>query len=699
MHVKTIKQHDAKDCGAACLCTIGYYCGKKHTLRFMRSITHTGQNGVSLLGIMEGADRIGIDAEAYLATIEELIIVLKEKTFPIIIHLNSNHFVVAYGIRNNQVLVSDPAYGRRKLSIGDLQEKWSGYLVVFSDRGLDKDAQEKHFKMASLIRILKGNWKCLFHILFMSFALLGFSMGSAYIYQTLMDYGQMNLAQNIHDKSNVIVRLFAAISNYGVVCLFVFMVFLAVMTMAISMIKGKMEVVLDQKLDIALMDDYVSKIYHSKLGDLLTRMTGDYVTRITDLSAVRGMISGMLVSFLVNTILFVFGSILLVRINLWLYTIAVVTLFIYFVLIFVLRKPYEAIMHSVMNANAEAQTYFKESIQGIELVKANHMEDEVHSHMMKKYVSLKRKSLKGSYLGMYSSSVCDFIDQISKLIIIFAGFDFASKGVMSLGELMTFFMLLSLLEDSAAELVSMQLSFQSGLVSIDRLKDIEYLEDEPAGEIEASHISEIQVKDLAFSYFGQPPLFMDLSFSITGRRKIAIIGENGCGKSTLLRIIMGLERPMRGQVCVNGITNDRIKLCSLRERISYVPQTPFLFADTLLYNITLGKDYPIDEVKEVCFHAGLGEFLEKSPQGLELFIDENAANLSAGQKQSIAIARALIRKPDVLMLDEATCNMDASREKMVISYLMNLDIPCIFVTHDQAIINKADHLIRIGAEK
>ncbi len=274
-----------------------------------------------------------------------------------------------------------------------------------------------------------------------------------------------------------------------------------------------------------------------------------------------------------------------------------------------------------------------------------------------------------------------------------------SKSVMSLGELMTFFMLLSLLEDSASELVSMQLSVQSGLVSIDRLKDIEYLEEEPEGEIVPQRISDIQVENLAFSYFGHPPLFMNLSFAITGKQKIAIIGKNGCGKSTLLRIIMGLENPSGGQIYINGIKNSKIKLSTLRERILYVPQTPFLFADTLLYNITLGRDYPINEVKEACFHAGLGEFLENIPQGLGLFIDENAVNLSSGQKQSIVLARALIRKPDMLVLDEATCNMDASKAEKVISYLMNMDIPCVFATHDHSIINKADRVIRIGDEK
>jgi len=444
------------------------------------------------------------------------------------------------------------------------------------------------------------------------------------------------------------------------------------------------------------MDNYLSRIFQSRYSEISTRMTGDYITRMSDLGTVREMISGMLIAFLIDMNLFVLGSILLIHINKWLFAISVTTLLLYSLLILILRNPFEIIAHSVMSANAELQTCFKESIQGIELIKVNHIEKNAHARLMKKYKDFKEKSVKGSILGLYGSSISTFIDQISGLIILFSGIEFVNRQIMTLGELMTFLALLSLFEGSANELVSMQQQFQNGLVSIDRLKDIDYYEKEIDGEIELQHISEIRIDRVSFSYFNRPALFKNVSFTISGNKKIAIVGENGSGKSTLLRIVMGMERALSGQVLINGINIDRIDLYNLRDRISFVTQTPFLFADTLLYNITLGTEYPIQEVVGVCKIVGLDEFLDKSPHGLETFIDENATNISAGQKQSISIARALIRKPDILILDEGTCNMDAQREENIIDYLLEIEMPCVFVTHNDSIIKKANYVLRIG---
>ena len=690
-HLITIKQHDSKDCGAACLCSISRYYGKKHSLRFLRMLTHTGQDGVSFQGIAEAAERIGLNTEAYEATMNELLTYIKTEKKPVIVHLKSNHFVIAYKVRKNKLCISDPASGKYGLSVEQFQQRWSGFFMSFFDLGSDKDIEETTQKMSFITNIIRPNCKILFGIFVMSFVLLGISICSSYVYQILLDYGKNTRDALLNKDSNVIVGILSSISSNSVMQLFVFMVFLSIITMLVMLIKGKAEIVMTKKMDIIFMDNYISKIFQSRYSEISTRMTGDYITRMSDLGTVREMISGMLIAFLIDINLFILGSILLIRINTWLYAISLTTLLLYSLLILILRKPFEIIAHSVMSANAELQTSFKESIQGIELIKVNHIEENAHARLMGKYKNLKEKSVKGSMLGLYGSSVSMFINQISGLIILFSGFEFVNRQIMTIGELMTFLSLLSLFEGSANELVSMQQQFQNGLVSIDRLKDIDYYEKEIDGEVELQHINEIRVDRVGFSYFNRPALFENISFSISGNKKIAIVGENGSGKSTLLRIVMGMERALSGQVLINGMNIDKIKLHDISDRISFVTQTPFLFADTLLYNITLGNEYPVQEVMEVCNIVGLDEFLEKSPQGLETFIDENATNISAGQKQSISIARALIRKPDMIILDEGTCNMDAQKEENIIDYLLETEMPC-----NDSIIKKVNHVLRLG---
>lgn len=159
---------------------------------------------------------------------------------------------------------------------------------------------------------------------------------------------------------------------------------------------------------------------------------------------------------------------------------------------------------------------------------------------------------------------------------------------------------------------------------------------------------------------------------------------------------MGIEKSNTGKVMINEIELENISTKDFRRRVAYVTQSPFLFADTLWYNITLGIDYRTEEIEKACELAGLQGFIQSIPQGLNMFVDENAINLSAGQKQAIALARAIIKRPDILILDEATSNMDNEKEETVIHNLINLDIPCLFVTHNKELIAKADSIIEIG---
>lgn len=694
--VKVIKQHDRKDCGAASLCMISSYFGKEHSLRFMRGITHTGQNGVSMQGLSEGAERIGIASDAWQADAGELVSYLEKEKKPVILHMVNNHFVVAWLAKGSKIWLADPAVGKYHLAREKFEKLWSGYFMTFEDQGPKKDEKEEKVAAFPFKDIVTKNWKGLCYILILSCVLVGASLCMPYLFQVLMNYGDAIANANVHDEQNLIVRTLSFIASHGEVKLLLFMIALTAVMALVTYFKGRASAILARKMDVELMDQYSSKLFRTKISELSTRMTGDYASRAADLVIYRSMMTEVFVSFLINVSLFLVGSILLIRINPWLYAVSMVTLLLYTLLVLALRKRFEVATHATMSANAEVRTYLKEAIQGMELIKANHAEKDVQARLMEKYESLKNRAYRGNILGSYSVSVSTLIEQLSNVIVIFAGFEFVEQRVMSLGELMSFFMLTSLFLDSAKQLVSMQQDFQSGLVSADRLNDVRYLDEEAEGDIRLDQVSEIRLDHVGFSFFDRPELFSDVSFTLNGQTKMVLIGENGCGKSTLLRIIIGMEKAASGKVFVNGTSIENIHVQDLRERVAYVTQNPFLFADTLFYNLTLGRERKMEEILEACEMAGLGDFLRETPQGLGLFIDENAVNLSSGQKQSIAIARALLRKPDVLILDEATSNMDPAREEAVITRLMNMDVPCIFVTHNRDVMKKADIVVELG---
>ena len=157
---------------------------------------------------------------------------------------------------------------------------------------------------------------------------------------------------------------------------------------------------------------------------------------------------------------------------------------------------------------------------------------------------------------------------------------------------------------------------------------------------------------------------------------------------------MGIERASEGIIKINGFDVKDLDLSDLRSKISYVTQTNFLFADTLRNNITFGDiNYSQEDLEKACEFAGLKKMIEKMPRGYDTYINENGSNMSMGQRQAIAIARAIIRNPKLLILDEATSNMDEEREKMVIENVVKLAIPCIVVSHSTYITSCFDRII------
>ena len=702
--IKFVMQHDMKDCGAACLCMIASYYGKKHTLRFMREVTHTGQNGVTMQGLSDGAEKIGINVEAYEATTEELEEIFQTGQKPMIVHLKTNHFVVLYKVKKGGFYIIDPAIGKYHLNKDKFAEIFSGYVMMFEDCGLDFDQKEEKKKNKIIQRVVCNNWKQLLALMLMSWFIMGVSLCSSHLFQLLLDQGQTKKATYgitdsigyAHDTDNPIIGFLSFFGDQGHDKLFVFMIALTVTMSMVYLLKGVTEARMTKRMDYSFMNEYVGKIFSSKIHDVASRTTGDYVTRTADFTKIQEMISSLFVSLTLNINLFVIGSILLIGISVQLYFVAMLTLILYWVLAFLLRRPLDIVYQTSMSAKAEMNTALKEAVEGIEIIKSYNIEDRMQDQLMNKYDKYLDKNYKGDLLYSYGVSGSALIEQISNLIVIFAGFEFINGYMMSLGELMTFFMLLSIINGSANQLLSLQQDFHNGKMAIERIDDIINMQDEPIGEIKVDKIYEIEFANIYFSYFGRSKLLENISFSLKGNAKMAIVGENGCGKSTLLRLIMGMEESSAGHIYINGIDISKVKVRELRNRIAIVQQQTFLFAGTLLYNITLGKEYSSTEIEDVCVKSGLDELIKKTPQGLNVFIDENGRNLSSGQKQSIAIARALLKKPDVLLLDEATSNMDEVKAKMVIKELLKLDIPCVFVTHDPFIADMVDMVIRVG---
>lgn len=693
--IKLIRQRDRADCGAACLLMIGLYYHKKHSLRFMRELTHVDQNGTTFLGISEGAAKIGIVAEGYKASTEELFEYCKNEKKPVIVHYKKNHYAVVYRVGRKKVYLADPGEGWQTMSLDRFSECWSGYMMIFEDQGNDALEKERN-RWPFFSDALGASWKEMSCMLIMSCLILAISLGLSYLFEILNAFYNSSIRRYVGKRSNPFTYLLSNIGEKDLRALFLFSIIAVACAAILTYLKGMVQARLSKRLDGCFMAKYADSLLEVRPSELYKRAFGDYVSRLSDLAQVRRLFSDIPISIFFNVLLLVPGSVLLFRINKLLYVLLFMMLFLYAALFFVLRAPMRTMTHKAMSSAGEVQTYFKELFQGSETIKTYCLEKKVQSLLMEKFEEMTSRSYRLGLVGYLGSSGGFLIERIGNLLILFSGFEFVHAGMISLGEFVTFIMLLGLVGDSAKQLVMSLMELQGCQASLERVEDILYMTDkEEKQRAGIMHVKEIRLENISFSYDGGTSLFRDVSFSVSGRKKLAIVGENGTGKSTLLKIILGLEEPGSGCVFYNGINGGDVKMSDVYKRVLYVPQTPYLFAGTLAYNITLGDEYPEEEILEACMAAGLEDFLQKASGGLDFFIDENGANLSQGQKQSIALARAFLRRPEMLVLDEATGYMDCEKEKMVMEALLKLPIPCIFVTHNGRIAERADEVVKL----
>ena len=177
--------------------------------------------------------------------------------------------------------------------------------------------------------------------------------------------------------------------------------------------------------------------------------------------------------------------------------------------------------------------------------------------------------------------------------------------------------------------------------------------------------------------------------------KTAIVGESGCGKTTLAKLIMQFYTPEKGSITVNGTNLADASQESVRQRISYISQDIFLFSDTVYNNLRIGNSQITDEeITEMCKKCGADEFINNLPMGYKTVLEENGNNLSGGQKQRLAIARALLKKPDILIMDEATSNLDTVTEQSIKNLIDSLseEITCIIIAHRLTTIKSCDYI-------
>ncbi|MCG9029611.1 type I secretion system permease/ATPase [Laribacter hongkongensis] len=367
------------------------------------------------------------------------------------------------------------------------------------------------------------------------------------------------------------------------------------------------------------------------------------------------------------------------------------------------QEKMQELTETTLRAASQKNAHLVENLANLDTLKVLAAEGEQQGKWEQSTLFLAQV---GTRLKLLASSTVNFsglIQQITSIAMLVLGVYLIMNGLVSQGGVIAAVMLCGRAMAPLGQVVGLLTQYHNARTSLGALDSFMKLPVEREKDVSFFHRThfkgEIEFRDVSFNYPASPlPSLDNVSFRIRAGERVAIIGRVGSGKSTLQKLILGLFRPTGGSIRVDGIDTNQIDPAELRRNIGYVPQDVVLFYGSLRDNIAMGSPHVHDaSVAAAADQAGLTGFVNSHPQGFDMIIGERGDTLSGGQRKAVAIARALLNSPPILLLDEPTSNMDHSTERQIYQTLESV-LPgrtLVLVTHHNALLSLVDRLIVI----
>jgi ATP-binding cassette subfamily B protein len=680
------------DCGPTCVRMISKYYGKAYSLQELRDRSYLTRDGVSLLGISEAAEYIGLKTLACKITSETL---FSEAPLPAVLHWNQNHFVVIppQNTNNKLIIIADPAYGIIKIDRQTFLNSWlgndtKGTILLFepTQRFFDEKG-EKEIKtgFSFLFNYLKPYKRYLIQLL-LSVLLAGlFSLIFPFLTQSLVDYGV-----NRQDVNYVYLILFSQL-----------LVFLG--STIIEIIRSWILLHINTRININIISDFLIKLLNLPIRYFDTKMIGDIQQRIGDHQRVQNFLTGTTLSTL-----FSFVNLIVFSIVLAIYNGTILMIFlsfsiasIFWILIFLKRR--KELDYKRFHRLSDNQNILFEMITGMQEIKLNNCETAKRWQWERTQAKLYKISIKGLALGQYQQVGSVFFTQLKNILISFISAKAVIDGQMSIGMMLSVSYIIGQMNGPLDQLLGFVQAAQDAKISLDRLGEIHEKEEEDKTFVEGQRqdvelLGSIRLENVSFQFEGpqSPFVLKNLNLTIPKGKVTAIVGSSGSGKTTLMKMLLQFYEPILGDISIGSRPFKLISPAYWRSKVGAVMQEGTVFSDTIANNISL-SDERLDhrKLKNAVNIANIRDFIESLPNGYQTKIGNTGAGISTGQKQRLQIARAVYKDPDYLFFDEATSALDANNEKIIIENLEHFfkGKTVLVIAHRLSTVKHADQIV------
>lgn len=681
-------QDGKKDCGVSALLMILKWYGGDISKEYLRELTYTTREGTTAFHLIEAGKKLGLQGKGVKGSVEQL----DFRLLPCIAHTveekSYQHFVVIYqlDLKHRRLIIGDPRKGIKRLSMEEFLKISTGQFLIFQAERKLLPWKEDAILKKSILCLILDEKKAFFLLFLLIFWIVLLEFLCSYEWKILFEW----VIENETRKNFMTVG-------------FLFL-FLPLCTNLFHLLQRKLinnwDYLFDTRLSEQIMKHLLSLSYHYYKN----RTTGEILLRFQDLKAVRVLISEGLVTIFANGIMSIFFLSILFLIS-WQMTLCLLAMVLIMVFVITLFSNWlEKAIVAYKEEEGQVETFLIETIGGMESIKNLHVEENVLDHFtllakkkQERILHLQNLLVKESFLKKLTQ------DWGVNLILLF-GSNLILGGKLSIGTLLFYQSLYSYFLYPIFELDTLLQRWKEAHISMRRMNELlnvpiekqqtHYTEDK-------SLAGQIEVRDLVYSYDHKHPVLNHLDLIVERKEKILLYGKSGSGKSTLAKLLAFKLVPGRKRILLDG--KDILDWNSdvLKMDICYLSQDEVLFTGSIYQNIICYREIDYDEFLKVCKICQVENFATKNILAYDMMLEEDGFNISGGERQRILLARSLLKKSKIYILDEVFSQMDTASERQILeqifSYLEGATV--IVISHRFYNLDLFDRSIQIDKGK
>ena len=672
-------QDGIKECGVACLLSLIRYYGGNISRERLLELTNTNKEGTNFYDLTNAAKEIGMSSIGYKITDFNQLLMIEKPFISQVIINNYKHFVVVYKIHNQKITIMDPAKGMVKMSINDFLKMWTSYILILEPFKKLPIYEDNNYLNNVVMYIFKSNKKMIINLITLSILSTIFICIYSYHFKIIIDN---------YLFTNKISMLIITV---------IFMVILFI-KLVIEYLRNNLLLYLNQKIDLSIITTTISKIITLPYSYYKNKTTGEIISRVNDLFYVKNVISKIITTIFLDIILSLSVLSVLFLINKTMTLILLIIIIIYFLIFIAYKRTIKETTNDIQESNALVNSYLVEAISGNESIKELNLENKFIKKINKEYLNNINNNLGLTRIINTENLLKDIFEGLIILIIIYLGITYIMDKSLTIGSLVTYNTLIMYFLQPIRNSLDFYKEFYYVKNSIKRINNIlNYKYEKLDKETMLPLDGDIHINNLSFSYNNHINILNNISLEIKKGNKVLLLGKSGSGKSTLLKLLYRYYDITRNQIFINDYDLLDYSLLDIRKNIAYISQNEFIYTDTVRNNIILDREISESEFLFICKLTCVADIVKDNQLSYDMPLEENGINISGGQRQRIILARTLLKKSQIIMIDEGLNEIDVQLERKILKniFLYMKNQIFIIISHRTDNIDLYDKVIRL----